>query len=297
MNKLPRLAVGGLVVVALVALIGALAGCPAKPETPAAGGETITETGSTTVLPIASKWQQAFNKVHPDLKIVISGGGSGTGIKALLNKTCNIAASSRKIEDKEIEQGKAAGVNVKEIPIAFDGIAVVVSPANPLKEISIEKLSDIYSGKIKSWNEAGAQGLGEIQVISRDPSSGTYDSFKEIVIQKPDKTRDYAASCVQQASNEAVLNTLEQTKTAIGYLGLGYVNDTVKVLAVIPFGGGKPAVMPSEASVRDNSYPISRMLYLYTDGEPSGNVKTYIDWGLGPDGQAIVKQVGYITLK
>jgi phosphate transport system substrate-binding protein len=188
-------------------------------------------------------------------------------------------------------------VTPNEIPIAHDGIAVIVNPSNPLSEISVEKLSDIYSGKAKSWSDVGAKGLGDIQAISRDPSSGTYDSFKEMVIQKPDKTRDYAASCVQTASNEAVLTTVGQTKGAIGYIGLAYVNDKVKVLGVIPLGGGKPAVKPSESTVRDNSYPISRLLYLYTDGVPAGNVKTYIDWGLSDEGQKIVKEVGYITLK
>lgn len=295
----------------LAALLSALAGCPpqAQPETPVAvtpapvapngaAGAEITQTGSTTVLPIAQKWQATFNKQHPEINIAVSGGGSGTGIKALIGKTCNIADSSRKIKDEEVQQAKAAGVNPQEIPIAYDGIAVIVSKDNPLSEISLEKLSEIYSGTVKSWDGAGASGLGDIQVVARDSSSGTYESFKEMAIQLNGKAkdRDYTTGALQQASNEAVLQTVAQTKGAIGYIGLGYVNDKVKVLKVLPAGGGKPGVLPNEKSVRDNSYTISRMLYVYTDGEPTGALKTYLDWCISPEGQALVKEVGYIAL-
>lgn len=300
-----------LLTVALALTAMVLAGCPSQPEStapgpvagpppapPAPGGTAqITQTGSTTVLPIAQKWQEAFNKEHPEITIAVSGGGTGTGIKALINKTCNLANASRKIKDDEIKQAQAAGVNPKEIPIAYDGIAVIVNKDNPLTEISLEKVSEIYAGTIKDWGEVGAKGLGEIQVVARDSSSGTYESFKEMAVQLHGKAkdRDYAATALQQASNEAVLQTVAQTKAAIGYVGLGYINDTVKVLKVIPAGGGS-AVLPSEKSVRDKSYPISRELYVYTDGEPSGNLKTYLDWCLSTAGQQLVREAGYIPL-
>ncbi len=301
----------GLAVLFAAAMIASLAGCPSRPQggTPAvtppvappplpsavASGE-IMVVGSNTILPIAQKWQQAYNQKHPEVKIAVAGGGSGTGIKSLIGKSCTIANSSRKIKPEEIEQAKAAGVNPVEHLIGYDGIAVIVNKQNPLTEISVQTLSDIYVGKITKWDEVGARGLGEIQVVSRDSSSGTYESFKEMVITLggKDKSRDYLPNTLHQ-SNEAIMQTIATTKNAISYIGLGFVNDTVKVLAVVPLGGGK-AVLPSEATVRDNSYPLARELYVYTDGEPTGALKDYLDWCLGPEGQALVKEVGYIPL-
>lgn len=298
----------------LVLLTGLLAGCPSKAPAPdagvlppppppapvagAGGSGNIKQIGSTTVLPIAQKWQTAFNKLHPEIHIAVSGGGSGTGIKELIGKTADLANSSRKIKSSEVEQAQAAGVNPKEIPIAYDGIAVIVNRDNPLTELSLEKVSEIYSGTVKKWDALGAPGLGDIQVVARDSSSGTYESFKEMAIQLHGdaKDRDYVASALQQTSNEGVLQTVAQAKGAIGYVGLGYVTDKVKVLKIIPKGAGQAAVVPDEHTVRDGSYPISRMLYVYTDGEPSGVLKTYLDWCLGPEGQALVKEVGYIPL-
>jgi phosphate transport system substrate-binding protein len=285
-----------------------LAGCPggAGPSssgnapvsaTPApAAGSTITQVGSTTILPIAQKWVDAYGKLHPDVKIAVSGGGSGAGIKALLGKSCDIADASRKIKPEEVAAGKAAGVNPVELKIAYDGIAVIVNPKNPLKEISVEKLSDMFSGTTKKWSDVGGSG-GDIQLINRESSSGTYDCFNELVLTEKGKTKDrkFDPSALAQASNEAVLTTVAQTANAIGYVGLGYVNSTVKVLAVIPLGGGK-AITPAVATVRDKSYPISRELYVYTNGDPVGALKTYLDWMISPEGQGLVKDAGYIPL-
>ncbi len=311
MRTAVRLLTLALLVAALALAMLALSGCPSKPAAnppgpvagpppppPATGGTAqITQTGSTTVLPIAQRWQEAFNKEHPEITIAVSGGGTGTGLKALINKTCNLANASRRIKDDEVQQARAAGVNPKETPIAYDAIAVIVNRSNPLSQIALEKLSEIYAGTIKDWSAVGIQDLGEIQVVARDSSSGTYESFKEMAVQLHGKAkdRDYAPTALQQASNEAVLQTVAQTKTAIGYIGLGYTNDTVKILKVIPVGGGS-AVLPSEKSVRDHSYPIARQLYVYTDGEPTGDLKTYLDWCLSAAGQQIVREAGYIPL-
>ncbi len=266
---------------------------------PAATGpkETIRQIGSNTILPLAEKWREAFNKQHPDIDIAVSGGGSGTGIKGLIAKSCEIANASREMKDKEIEEAKAAGVNPVEHLVAYDGIAVVVNKENPLTKISVEQLSDIYTGKITKWDAVGAKGLGDIQVTNRESSSGTYDSFKEMVVQLHGKAkdRDYMAGTLNQTSTENIMALVSQTKGAIGYVGLGYVDDRVKVLDVIPIGGKEP-VKASAETVLNGKYPISRKLYCYTDGEPTGNIKTYLDWIKGPEGQAIVKEVGYIPL-
>lgn len=300
-----------LIGLTLVATVALLAGCPgakgpdattttaAPPlpaEEPGANG-AIRQIGSTTVLPLAEKWREAFNKLHPDVSIAVSGGGSGTGIKGLIAKSCEIADASRQIKDQEVQDAKAVGVNPVEHLVAYDGIAVIANKANPVSALSVEKLSDIYTGKITKWDDAGAKGFGDVQVINRESSSGTYDSFKEMVVQLHGKAkdRDYMAGTLNQTSTEAVLSLVSQTKGAIGYVGLGYVTDQVKVLKVIPVGA-KDAVAPSAETVLSGEYPISRKLYCYTNGEPTGNLKTYLDWIKGTEGQAVVKETGYIPV-
>jgi phosphate transport system substrate-binding protein len=263
----------------------------------AAGGTTIRQIGSTTLLPLAEKWREEFNKKHPNVDIAVSGGGSGTGVKALLSGTAEIADASRPIKAKEIEQAKEAGINPVEHVVAYDGIAVIVNPANTLRQISVEALSDIYTGKTRDWSKLGARGLGEIQVVNRDSSSGTYEVFKDVVVTlgKTDKERDFAPHCLNQASNQAVLALVSRTKGAIGYVGLGYVTGDVRALRVIPAKGTK-AVVASSNTVRDGSYPIARELYCYTNGQPTGTLKAYLDWIKGPEGQGIVGKVGYVPL-
>lgn len=286
---------------------GLLVGCSRQQTTApsAVGGEgpaaaakqTIRQVGSSTILPMADKWRQAFNAKHPDVEINVSGEGSGVGIKALISKTTEICDASREIKPEEVEQAKAAGVNPVEHTVAYDGIAVVVHPSNPLRQISMQTLSDVFSGKTTKWDAVGVKGLGEIQLVTRDSSSGTYESFKEMVVTigGKEKERDYAPQSLKQASNAAVRTMVAQTKSGIGYIGLGYVDHTVKVLEVVPASGGK-AVAPSVDTVLDGTYPISRKLYCYTDGEPTGVVKDYLDFIKGPEGQAIVKEEGFVPL-
>jgi phosphate transport system substrate-binding protein len=260
--------------------------------------QTIRQIGSTTILPLAEEWQKQFNKVHPDVDISVSGGGSGTGIKALMSGTVEIANSSREIKQEEVEQAKQAGVSPVEHVVAYDGIAVIVHPSNPTKEISVEQISDIYTGKVTDWKAVAGGAKGDIQVVSRDSASGTYEAFKELVVtlDGKDKSRDYAPAALKQASNQAVLALVAQTRTAIGYVGLGYLDESVKALAVIPIGGGK-AVAPTVESVMAGEYPVSRALYCYTNGEPTGALKDYLDWVKGREGQAIVEQVGFVPVK
>lgn len=303
----------GLLGVALAVSVVALAGCPQPQEDvgaiieetpsepgPAEGaGEatTINQIGSTTVLPIAEKWAAAFHEANPNVKINVSGGGSGAGIEALINGTADIANSSRPIKAKEVEQAQAAGVNPVEHTVAHDGLAVVVHPSNPVEALSIEQISDIYVGNVTRWSELGVEGPRDIIAVSRDSSSGTYESFKEMVIQMhgKDQDRDYGATVLKQASNAAVKSTVASSPGAIGYIGLGYVDDSVKVIGIIGLNGGDP-VTPSAETVKDKSYPIARALYMYTNGEPTGAIKDYLDWGLSPEGQKLVEEAGFIPV-
>ncbi len=305
--KLHQLGISLLVMIFVTGLV-ALTGCPNEQEEPeammapadeAAGGEsdTINQIGSTTVLPIAEKWAEAFHNAHPDVRINVSGGGSGAGIEALINGTADIANSSREITDKEIERARAAGITPVEHTVAYDGIAVVVHPSNPVEALSLEQISDIYVGNITKWSELGVEGMGDIVAVSRDSSSGTYESFKEMAVQihGRDKDRDYGPSVLKQASNEAVKSTVASGRGTIGYIGLGYVDESVKVVGIIGLEGGDP-VMPGAATIKDKSYPIARALYMYTAGEPTGAVKSYLDWGLGPEGQKLAAAVGFIPV-
>jgi len=278
---------------------GAVAPAVPGPDAgPPAAGATINQIGSTTVLPLAEKWRGEFNALHPEVNLAVSGGGSGAGIEALSNKSAQIANASREIKGKEKETAATKGVNPVEHLVAYDGIAVIVAKENPLTEISVAKLSDIYTGKIKKWDEVGAKGLGDIQLINRDSSSGTYEAFKEMVVQMggKDKERDYAAGTMNQTSNEGVKTTVAQSKAGIGYVGLAYVDDTVKALKVVGLDGGA-SVAPSMDTVQDKSYPISRGLYMYTDGEPSGAVKDYMEYVKSDAGQALVEGVGYVPIR
>ena len=277
-----------------------MAGCG---RGPAGGGrsggrEMIQEIGSTTVLPLAEKWREGYNKEHPEVQIAVSGGGSGTGIRALISGTAGIANSSRDISAEEIAQAKAAGVDPVEHEVAHDGIAVIVHPSNPIEAISLEQLSEVFSGQVGDWSALGVGGLGPIEVVSRDSASGTYEAFKDLVITMGGKegSRDYAASALKQTSNQGILSLVAQTKSAIGYVGLGYLNDSVKTVPVVSAGGG-PAVAPTVESVAAGTYPIARALYCYTNGEPTGELKGYMDWIKGPEGPWIVEELGFGPVK
>ncbi|MHB8996105.1 MAG: PstS family phosphate ABC transporter substrate-binding protein [Armatimonadota bacterium] len=264
---------------------------------PAAGGQ-IRQVGSTTLLPLAERWRSEFNAVNPGIAVAVSGGGSGTGIKALMSRSAEIANSSREIKPAEVKAAEAAGVKPVEHVVAYDGIAIIVNPANTMNEITLEKLSDLYTGKITKWDDLGATGLGQVQLINRDSSSGTYEAFKELVVTLggKDAARDFAPGTLNQTSNQGILAMVEQTKGAIGYVGLGYVSDKVKVLKVIP-AGGKEAIAPTVETILSEKYPISRPLYCYTNGEPTGDLKTYIDYVKSEVGQRVVTELGFVPIK
>jgi phosphate transport system substrate-binding protein len=252
----------------------------------------IVQTGSTTVLPIAEKWQDAFDDMHPGVKMSVAGGGSGNGIKDLIDGQCDIANASRKIKDKEIQAANDKGVNPVEHIVAYDGIAVVVHPSNPVSELSIQQVADMYTGKITNWSQVGGPSM-DVVLIARDTASGTYGSFKELVIEEIYEDGDYADTTVNQASNDAVRGAVADTEGGIGYVGLGFLDSSVKAVGISHDGA---PVMPSPETVKDGTYPVSRSLNMYTNGEPTDVVKEYLDWGKGPEGQKLVEEAGYVAI-
>lgn len=304
----------GLILLLLASLTAtvALVGCPPAPQedagmiepppvdvpSPEATGETTTinQIGSTTVLPIAEKWQAAFTAAHPEININVSGGGSGTGIKSLIDGTADIADASRAIKDKEKEDAQSKGITPVEHVVAYDGIAAVVNPSIGVESLSVEQLSDIFSGEVTDWSEVGGA-AGEIMVVSRDSSSGTYESWKEMVVQMDgeDKDRDFTPAALKEQSNDAVRATVAKTEGAIGYIGLGYIDESIKVVSVSPLGGGD-AVAATPENVQNGTFPISRELYMYTNGEPTGAIATYFEWGMSDEGQKLVEEAGFVPV-
>ena len=241
--------------------------------------------GSTTVLPIAQKVAEAYMKENPNVSISVSGGGSGNGIKALIDKTTDIADSSRFIKDSEVKQAVEKGVYPVPFAVAYDCIVPVVHPSNPLKDISLAQLKAIYEGKVKNWKELGGPNL-QIVVISRDTSSGTYEVWEEKVMKK---ARVYPGALLQ-ASNGAVAQAVAKNKYAIGYIGVGYINQDVKPLTV-------EGIVGNAKTALDGSFPISRALYMFTPGWPSGDTMNFINYVLHPNkGQKYVKEAGFVPL-
>jgi phosphate transport system substrate-binding protein len=241
--------------------------------------------GSTTVLPIAQKEAEEFMKTNIKADISVSGGGSGVGISALIDSSCDIGDSSRSIKAKEIVMAKQKGVNPVGTIIANDGIAVVVNNGNKVEALSLDQLKAIYSGQITKWSQVGGSD-DTIVIISRDSASGTFEVFNELVL-KGAKLRE---DSLMQASNKEVAETVAKTPGAIGYVGLGYLSSDLKALKIA-------GVMPSDATVLNGTYKLSRPLYMYTNGDPSGLAKSFIDYILSDEGQKIVKDVGFVVVK
>jgi len=247
--------------------------------------EDMRIDGSTTVLPIAQKAAEVYMKKNPSVKIYVSGSGSGTGIKALIDGTTDIATSSREAKDKEIASGKKKGIKLTAHKVALDGIVPIVHPSMKINDITMEQLRNIYNGKVKSWKEIGGPDR-PIAVVSRDTSSGTYEVWEEKVLHK-DRVR---ADALLVASNGQAVQTIAQNKYAMGYIGIGYIDKSVKVLTI----KGKSA---SEETVRDGSWPVARPLFMYTNGKPSGVIAKFIDFVLSSEGQKIVNEVKYVSIK
>jgi phosphate transport system substrate-binding protein len=282
-----------LPVVAVVALIVTIIALSGR------GGSSINIIGSNTVTPLSSVWAEEFMKTHPDVSIAVSGPGSGAGIAALIDGTTDICQSSRTIKQSEIDQAEANGVDPYEIQIASDGLSVVVHPSNPVSELTIAQLSAIYTNQITNWQEVGGNDA-PIVALSRDTNSGTHVFFKEHVVQmlglpSANKTLEYGPEVLFLPSTEEGISEVAQNPNAIFYPGLGYVTEDVKLVA-IKRTASDPGILPSEETVLDGTYPIARPLLFYTDGEPTGVIKDFIDYCLSSEGQEKVAEVGYVPL-
>jgi len=241
--------------------------------------------GSTTVLPIAQKAAEAFMKVHPDVNVSVSGGGSGNGIKSIIDGTTDIADASRFIKDKEVKLAVEKGVYPVPFGVAYDCIVPVVHLSNPIANLTIDQLKAIYQGKIKNWEELGGPDK-KIVVISRDTSSGTYEVWEKLIMKKE---RVYPGALLQ-ASNGAVAQSVAKNSYAVGYVGLSYLNKGLKPLTV-------NGVEASAENAMSGSYPVSRVLYMFTKGWPTGTTLKFINFVMHPaKGQKIVAEAGYVPL-
>ncbi|HEY3267710.1 MAG TPA: phosphate ABC transporter substrate-binding protein [Armatimonadota bacterium] len=270
-------------------------GSPGSPATPAAG---ITVKGSDTMVNLGQAWAEEFQKTPGNPAVSVQGGGSGTGVAALLNKSTSIAEMSRAMKPEEISSAKAKGITAVETIVARDGLSVIVNKDNPVEKLSIPQLSQIFQGKYSNWKQVGGPDL-PITLQSRDKSSGSFDFFLNHVLRHGNDKgpEQYAAFARLQPSSQSIVKEVENNKGAIGYVGLGYVKGAkIKDLAVSKTDAG-PFVKPTVDTVLGGTYPIARPLYFYTDGQPAGDVKKYVDFVLSPAGQAVVTSMDFVPVK
>jgi phosphate transport system substrate-binding protein len=246
--------------------------------------------GSDTVLPLTQKEAEMYMKKNSGRSITVVGGGSGVGIAALTDNSTDIAMSSRKIKMDERMKLQDAGRPFKEVIVANDALSVIVNPSNKVSQLTRAQIEGIYTGKIKNWKEVGGDDM-IIVVYSRETSSGTYEFFKEHVMNR----KNYASSVLNMPATGAIIQSVSQTKGAIGYVGLAYATKEVKDIAVSY--DGKTFVMPSVTAAKDKSYPIVRPLYYYYPSSKEASVKPFIDYVLSAEGQKLVDEVGYISIK
>lgn len=257
----------------------------------------IENKGSDTIVNLALAWAERYQGEHSDVRISVTGGGSGTGIAALINNTVDIANASRKIKKEEIAEAQSKGVEPVEHVIARDAIAVIVNPQNPVSELTLKQISDIYSGKVTNWKEVGGEDRPIVK-LSRETNSGTHVYFLETVLRlgnKEDKTL-FSMDTLLLPSSEGIISEVRDNPNAIGYDGLGYVPKDLKMIAIAKEEGGE-YVLPSIETVNNKTYAIARDLYMYTNGEPTGIVKEYLDWILSPEAQEIVAKLGFVPVK
>lgn len=286
----------------LLALIPMLfIGC--KRDTDKVEQTVITVKGSDTMVNLSQKWAEEYMKLNPDVSIQVTGGGSGTGIAALLNKTTEIANASREMKSSELDDAKSKGLSPFEYKVALDGIAVIVHPESKVDNLTIKQVSDIYSGKITNWKNVGGADL-PITLYGRENSSGTYEFFKDHVLGKVDGRQvDYSPSTQVLQGTAALGEAVARDKKGIGYGGVGYfaLRNDVKILH-IKKDENAPGFSPAENNkvnydlIWSGDYSISRYLYCYTDGELSGKLKDFMDYIVSPAGQSIVETMEYIPL-
>jgi phosphate transport system substrate-binding protein len=283
-----------LAVLLLLALVGCRQGETSTLESD--GGKLIQNKGSDTIVNLALAWAERYQQVKPEVEIAVTGGGSGTGLAALVNNTVDIANASRAIKPEELENARANGVEPQEFVIARDAIAIVVHPSNPVDRLTLQQLSDIFSGKVDNWQQVGGEDRPIVR-LSRETNSGTHVYFLETVVRLGDKddTTLFSPDTLLLPSSEGIGAEIRQNPNAIGYDGLGYVTEDMKTLEVRADPDG-PFWAPSIMNVNDGVYPVSRNLYMYTDGNPNETIETYLDWIRSPEAQMIVRELGFVPL-
>ena len=253
--------------------------------------------GSDTMVNLGQAWAEEFMKQKPGISIAVTGGGSGTGISAMVNNTCDIAEVSREMKEREVELIASKGEAPKKIIVALDGLAVIVNPANNISELTIDQLADIFTGKIKNWKELGGRDA-KIVLLSREVNSGTHVYFKEHVLRhgKADGKEEFAAEALLLSSSQAIADEVSQNQDAIGYYGMGYITTKEKALKIAK-DKNSPYEAPTMENVISGAYPISRPLLMYTKGEPKGLAKTFIDYVLSPAGQQVAKKLDFVPVQ
>jgi len=278
-------------------LLSSCAGSTSAQPNQGSASAYIENKGSDTIVNLALAWAEKYQGDHPEVRISVTGGGSGTGIAALVNGTVGLANASRKIKKEEIAEAQSKGIEPVEHVIARDAIAVIVHPENPVSQLTLQQISDIYSGKIDNWSEVGGEDRPIVR-LSRETNSGTHVYFLETVLrlgEKDNKTL-FATNTLLLPSSEGIINEVRQNPNAIGYDGLGYVPKDLKMIAIAK-KDGEAYILPSAATVNDKTYAIARDLYMYTAGEPTGAIQDYLAWIISAEAQQIVTDLGFVPIK
>ncbi len=282
--------------IGLICLLSSLS-CAEKTVQKVPVNGSIQIKGSDTMVNLGQAWAESYMQKNPEALIAVTGGGSGTGIASLLSGTCDIAETSRTINEKEFEQAKKNNIEPIEFKVALDGLAVVVNPKNPIGQLTVDQVADIFTGKIKNWKEVGGADL-QIVLLSREVNSGTHVYFKEHVLRKGEAKdpEEFSEGALLMSSSQAIADEITQNENAIGYYGMGYISPQQKVVAIAK-DAASPYNPPTIENVISGKYYISRPLLMYTKGQPTGIVKDFVDFVLSPEGQAIVKQIDFVPVK
>lgn len=256
----------------------------------------LENKGSDTIVNLALAWAEEYQQLHPEIRISVTGGGSGTGIAALINGTVDIANASREIKEEEIQNAVENGIDPVEYVIARDAIAVIVNPENPINQLTLQQVSAIYSGEIENWSELGGEDRPIVR-LSRETNSGTHVYFLETVLRLGDEenTTLFSTDTLLLPSSEGIIAEVSDNPNAIGYDGLGYVTPEVKVLAIAKTASSQ-YIYPSGDTVNSNEYPIARDLYMYTASNPNDTLLAYLKWILSPEAQDIVTELGFVSV-
>lgn len=278
-------------------LIAALVLISATNAFAAKNGNMIQIKGSDTMVNLGQAWAEKYMEKNPSDFIAVTGGGSGTGLSSLISGTCDIAMSSRNIKPKEISIAQKKGIAPGEIRVALDGLAVVVNPSNCVSKLTIDQLAGVFSGRIANWKELGGKDE-KIVILSREVNSGTHVYFKEHVLRKndPASTEEFAPGALMLSSSQAIADEVAGNSAAIGYYGMGYISKKQMPVAIANDPKGE-YVDPSIDNVVNGKYPISRPLFLYTNGEPKGLVKKFVDFALSEEGQKIILATDFVPVK